>query len=226
MSLDTMITEMTFFGVFLVPAFLLREIVKPIQKLFIPSSIIGGVIALVGGQQILGLWEVPSSFGSYSGTLIRFVMCALIFGVTLNLEKLKSYADYMMVVHSVYGWQMALGIALGAFMCIIWPSLPVGWGFQGVQSFYGGHGQAGAAGAVFEELTGSTDITSIGMVLSTFRPCLCHDHWHGGGKLRRAPGLGRVSTGTPEAAASFLWRGAAPRRRRPAWGQLRLTHLD
>lgn len=168
MSFDTMITEMTFFGVFLIAGFLLREIVKPIQKLFIPSSIIGGVIALVGGQQILGLWEVPSSFGSYSGTLIRFVMCALIFGVTLNLEKLKSYADYMMVVHSVYGWQMALGIALGAFMCIIWPSLPVGWGFQGVQSFYGGHGTAGAAGAVFEELTGSTDITSIGMVLSTF----------------------------------------------------------
>lgn len=95
MSFDTMITEMTFFGVFLIAGFLLREIVKPIQKLFIPSSIIGGVIALVGGQQILGLWEVPSSFGSYSGTLIRFVMCALIFGVTLNLEKLKSYADYM-----------------------------------------------------------------------------------------------------------------------------------
>ncbi|GKH49723.1 sodium/glutamate symporter [Eubacteriales bacterium] len=168
MTFGAMLTEMTIFGVFLIAGFLIRELIKPLQKLFIPSSIIGGVIALVGGQQILGLWEVPASFSSYSGTLIRFVMCSIIFGVTLNLDKMKSYGDYMMVVHSVYGWQMALGIGLGALFCKIWPSLPTGWGFQGVQSFYGGHGTAGAAGAVFEEITASTDVTSIGMVLATF----------------------------------------------------------
>ena len=74
----------------------------------------------------------------------------------------------MMVVHSVYGWQMALGIGLGALFCIVWTDLPTGWGFQGVQAFYGGHGTVGASGAVFEEITGSADCTSIGMVMATF----------------------------------------------------------
>lgn len=168
MTFGSMFTEMTIFGVFLIAGFLVRELVKPLQKLFIPASIVGGLIALVGGQQLLGLWKVPSSFAFYSGTMIRFVMCSIVFGVTLNLNKLKSYGDYMMIIHSSFGWQMALGIGLGALFCKIWPSLPTGWGFQGVESFYGGHGTAGAAGAVFEEITGSADITSIGMVLATF----------------------------------------------------------
>lgn len=168
MTFNQMLNELSIFGVFLLVGFLLREIIKPLQKLFIPASVIGGVVALIMGQQVFGIIEVPASFSSYSGALIRVVMAAVVFGVTVNVDKLKSYGDYMMVVHSIYGLQMFIGIALGSLFCFIWPKLPIGWGFQGVQSFYGGHGTAGAAGAVFEELTGSADITGIGMVLATF----------------------------------------------------------
>ena len=168
MTFNQMLNDLVLFGVFLLAGFFIREIIKPIQKLFIPASVIGGLLALVLGEQCLGLIAVPASFSQYSGALIRVVMAALVFGVSMNMDKAKSYADYMLACHSVYGGQMLIGVALGAVFCVVWPSLPTGWGFQGVQSFYGGHGTAGAAGAVFEELTGGADITGIGMVLSTF----------------------------------------------------------
>ena len=126
MTFNEMLNELTIFGVFLLVGFLLREVIKPLQKLFIPASVIGGVVALILGPQVLGIIEVPASFASYSGALIRVVMAAVVFGVTINIDKLKSYGDYMMVVHSVYGLQMFLGIALGSLLCIIWPNLPIG----------------------------------------------------------------------------------------------------
>lgn len=38
MTFGAMLTEMTIFGVFLIAGFLIRELIKPLQKLFIPSS--------------------------------------------------------------------------------------------------------------------------------------------------------------------------------------------
>lgn len=168
MTVNSLLTDLTVMSLFLIIGFLVREVVKPLQKLFLPASIIGGIIALILGPQVLGLAAIPKSFSAYSGALIRFVMCALIFGVSMNRQKLKSYGDYMMVVHSVYGMQMFVGIALGSFFCAIWNGLPTGWGFQAVQAFYGGHGTVSAAGSVFEGITGSQDATAIGLVMATF----------------------------------------------------------
>ena len=166
--MNEILTDLTVLGVFLLIGLVVREIVKPLQKIFLASSIIGGLLLLALGPQVLNLVEVPDSFSGYSGAMIRFIMCALVFGTNISKEKLVSYGDYMMVVHSVYGWQMALGLGLGALFCQIWPSLPEGWGFLAVQAFYGGHGTSAAAGGVFQEVTGSSDYTDLGIVMATF----------------------------------------------------------
>lgn len=167
MTVNSLLSDLALLGSFLLAGFFIREICRPLQRLFIPSCVIGGVLALLLGPQVLGLVEIPASFSQLSGSLIRLVMTGLVFGVAIDRQKIASYADYMMAVHSVYGGQMALGVLLGAGLCIVWPDLPTGWGLQGVMSFYGGHGTAGATGAVFEEL-GVEGVTGIGMVLSTF----------------------------------------------------------
>lgn len=166
--MSAILTDLTVLGVFLLLGMVIRQIVKPLQKIFLASSIIGGLLLLALGPQCLNLVAVPESFSGYSGAMIRFIMCALVFGTDINRSKLESYGDYMMVVHSVYGWQMALGLGLGAIMCKIWPTLPEGWGFLAVQAFYGGHGTAAAAGGVFQEATGLADYTDLGIVLATF----------------------------------------------------------
>lgn len=166
MTLSALQDDLIIFGVFLIIGFILREWIKPLQKLFLPASVIGGVVALVSGQQLLGWVNIPESFSSFSGVLINLVMTTLIFGITMNTKRLKSYMDYSAISLGIYGVQSALGIIIGSLLLIFWPMMPQGWGVMGVFSFYGGHGTAGATGAVFEEL-GVAGNLGIGMILAT-----------------------------------------------------------
>ena len=106
--------------------FFVREIVKPIQKLFLPASLIGGLLALILGQQMLGLVEIPESFSKFSNVLIAPIMAALLFGVTINRKKVVGYLDYICVEQGIYGMQMVVGAALGALLAVLWPGLPKG----------------------------------------------------------------------------------------------------
>ncbi len=167
MTVASLFSDMILIGVFMLAGFFVREVVKPIQKLFLPASLIGGMIALIIGQQALGLVEIPKSFSSFSSVLIAPIMAALLFGVTINKEKMVGYLDYICVEQGIYGMQMCVGAGLGALLAVVWPGLPKGWGAMGVFAFQGGHGNAGAAAETFEGL-GVPENLSIGMVLATF----------------------------------------------------------
>ena len=167
MTVASLFSDMILIGVFMLAGFFVREIVKPIQKLFLPASLIGGLLALILGQQMLGLVEIPESFSKFSNVLIAPIMAALLFGVTINKKKVVGYMDYICVEQGIYGMQMAVGAALGALLAVLWPGLPKGWGTMGVFAFQGGHGNAGAAGQTYENL-GIPENLSVGMVLATF----------------------------------------------------------
>lgn len=71
MSVASLFKDIQVLGLFMLLGFILREICKPIQKLYIPTAMLGGFIALILGQQVLGIMEVPETFDSYSGVLDR-----------------------------------------------------------------------------------------------------------------------------------------------------------
>lgn len=167
MTVSSLFNDMVIIALFMLAGFFVREIVKPIQKLFLPSSLIGGLLALILGPQLLNLVEVPSSFSSFSNVLIAPIMAALLFGVTINRKKIVGYLDYICVEQAIYGMQMCVGAGLGAALALLWPGLPLGWGSMGVFAFQGGHGNAGAAGQTYTDL-GIPENMSIGMVLATF----------------------------------------------------------
>ena len=166
MTVKEMFSDILFMCVFLVIGFGLREIIRPLKKIYLPASVIGGALLLIIGEQCFGLVTVPSSFSSFSSVLIDMIMCALVFGITFSLDKVKSYADYCCVAFSFYGWQIAVGVILGLVLTPIWSGLPEGWGVMGPFCFYGGHGTAASAGAVFEQL-GVEGNTDLGMIFST-----------------------------------------------------------
>ena len=147
--------------------FFIREIFKPVQKLFLPSSLIGGLLLLLLGHQAMGIIAVPESFHELPGVLIDIVMASLVFGVNFNREKISSYLDYSCVTMTSYGMQMCLGVGLGWILSKIWTGLPQGWGVMGVFSFHGGHGTAAATASAFQKL-GVDGNMAVGMVLSTF----------------------------------------------------------
>ena len=103
MTVASLFSDMILIGVFMLAGFFVREIVKPIQKLFLPASLIGGLLALILGQQMLGLVEIPESFSKFSNVLIAPIMAALLFGVTINKKKVVGYMDYICVEQGIYG---------------------------------------------------------------------------------------------------------------------------
>lgn len=113
MTVASLCNDILVLAVFLLVGFFVRELCKPLQKLFLPSSLIGGLILLLLGQQILGVVEVPESFGSIPSVMIDIVMAATVFGVTINRKKLGSYLDYSCMTMTSYGMQLGLGVLLG-----------------------------------------------------------------------------------------------------------------
>lgn len=166
MTVKSMFADILLICVFLVAGFAVREVIRPLKKIYLPASVIGGAVLLILGQQCLNIVTVPDCFSSFSTILIDMIMCALVFGLTFNMDKVKSYADYCCVGFSMYGWQVAVGAILGLLLTPIWPGLPEGWGVMGPFCFYGGHGTAASAGAAFEQL-GIEGNTDIGMIFST-----------------------------------------------------------
>lgn len=166
MTIRQLLNMMCELSMFMLLGFFVREFIKPLQKLFLSSSLIGGVLMLIAGQQGLGLLTVPKALNSLPGVLIDLVVVSLIFGVSFNKKNIHSYLDYVCLPMPTYGMQMCVGVLLGAFLKKIWPGLPTGWGVMGVFSFSGGHGTAAAAAASFDKL-GIEGNMAVGMVLST-----------------------------------------------------------
>lgn len=162
-----MLEDVAVLSILLLIGFALREIIKPLQKMFLSASVIAGILGLVLGEQVLGIIQLPSSFNEINGPFSVIMMTGLIFGVKITVDRVRSYADYCLSLFAVWAMQIVVGLLLGLLFVKIWPGLYEGWGIIGVWSFFGGHPIAASGGAVFEEL-GIPNIASMGMVTSTF----------------------------------------------------------
>ena len=108
MTVASFCDDMLILAVFMLVGFFVREIAKPLQKLFLSSSLIGGLVLLILGPQIAGVVNVPESFSSMPSVMIDIVMATTVFGVTINRKKMGSYLDYSCMTMTSYGMQMAL----------------------------------------------------------------------------------------------------------------------
>ena len=66
MTIKTLCSDMLLLAVFMLMGFFIREYIKPLQKLFLPASLIGGLLILLLGQQVLGVVTVPDSYSECS----------------------------------------------------------------------------------------------------------------------------------------------------------------
>ncbi len=172
MTFSSLFNDLIVLFAFLLVGFVIRELVKPLQRIYIPASIIGGVVALILGPQVLDLVALPKSFSSMASVMITLVLTCSVIGVDMDKSKASAYVTHLCIMVSIYGMQMFVGSWIGALMEGIWPALPFGWGSEGVFSFWGGHGTAASAGAAWEEY-GIVGNTSIGMIMSTLGVISC-----------------------------------------------------
>ena len=148
---------------------LLRVKIKLIQKLFIPPSLLAGLLGLVFGPNGLGWLPLSNNVSTYSAILIAVVFAALPF--SSPRFKMKQVAGRVgpMWVYSQFGmlFQWAVMGLFGLLVLrLIWPELHPAFGVMLPTGFYGGHGTAAAIGSAFDGL-GWDEAASLGMTTAT-----------------------------------------------------------
>ncbi len=148
---------------------LIRVKVKLIQKLFIPPSLIAGVLGLAFGPNGLGWLPLSGSMGTYAAVLIALVFGALPLSspkfsakeIAGRVGPMWAYAQLGMLV------QWGLAGLFGIFVLkLFWPELNDAFGVMLSTGFYGGHGTAAAIGEAFNGL-GWDEAASLGMTTAT-----------------------------------------------------------
>lgn len=162
-------TDMGIIFALILVAKVIRVKIKIVQQLFIPPSLIAGILGLTFGPNGIGWLPLSGNLGTYAA-----VMIALVFGaLPLSSPKvpMKEVAHRLGPVwaYAQLGLLLQWGI-LGLFgiygLKLIWPNLNDAFGVMVPTGFYGGHGTAAAIGSAFKEL-GWDEALSLGMTTAT-----------------------------------------------------------
>ena len=143
----TLFTDFGFISFLLLIGKYLRVKVKWIQKLFIPPSLIAGLLGLILGPNGLDWIPFSNYLSDYSAILIAFVFGAL--PLSSPKIKMKTVTEKVgpMWAYAQLGFllQWALVGLFGIFVLkMLWPNLNDAFGIMLPTGFYGGHGTAAA----------------------------------------------------------------------------------
>lgn len=170
--MDSSFTEsIVVLGVILLMARFIKRGSTLLQRFFIPSCLVAGVIGLVFGPQVLG--TIPSEITDYwkqfPKFLINIVFAGLFLGrVIPSLKDIWKQAGPMIAFGNTLAWgQYVLGIGLTLFFLTpVFGTNPLAGALIEI-SFEGGHGTAAGLAPVFNEL-GWSDGTDVALALATF----------------------------------------------------------
>lgn len=95
----------------------LRRRVGIFQRLLMPASITGGILALILGPEVLGWIPFSDSMGTYTTLLIAFVFASMAYSMDLGGEVAKNSRSMWAYSTSMFLGQWGLFIVLGACMC-------------------------------------------------------------------------------------------------------------
>ena len=147
----------------------LRAKVKLVQKLFIPPSLIAGLLGLALGPNGLDWLPFSGELGTYASILIAIVFAALpLSSASAPFKQIVRTAGPMWA-YAQLGMLLQWGIIglIGLFVFrAIWPDLHPAFAMMVPTGFYGGHGTAAAIGSAFEGLNWA-EARSLGMMTAT-----------------------------------------------------------
>lgn len=168
MSAWDLFLDLGWIGLLILIAVVLRATVRPIQSLFLPASLIAGLMGLVLGPNVLGIIPFSSALPTYAAILIAVVFAALPF--TSQVANLGSIMRSVRTMWSVsqaavlLQWGIGLLFTLG-LLAFIFRGLPDGFGLMLAAGFMGGHGTAAALADGFGDSW--EQASSLGMTAAT-----------------------------------------------------------
>ncbi len=165
----TLFSDIGFICILLLVGKIIRVYVKFIQKLFIPPSLIAGVLGLALGPNGLDIIPFSDNLGTYAAILIALVFAALPLSspkftakeVASRVGPMWAFAQFGLL----FQWAAA-GLFGLLIINVIWPEINSAFGIMLSTGFYGGHGTAAAIGEAFNNL-GWEEASSLGMTTAT-----------------------------------------------------------
>lgn len=148
----SLLVDVGIIGLLLAVGTLLRALIKPLQTLMIPASVLGGFIGLALGPQGLGILPFSEYLGTYASVLIVVVFACVAMTDDFDIRKIgrniASFASYGVLI---YAAQVTLGMLF--VLILLQPLFGVGDSFGALlfAGWAGGFGTAAAMGAAFEE---------------------------------------------------------------------------
>lgn len=155
-TITNFILYLSIIGVLLFVATLLRLKVPFLKKAFIPASLIAGILGLILGPYVLGVFppEMRSSFSAMPTPFIVIVFACMMLGTKHNVSKeaLIGAAPSIVQCYTYSFTQVGLTALLtGLIFTPLWGTNPM-FGSVIEIGFEGGHGTAGGMTEVFQEL--------------------------------------------------------------------------
>ena len=152
-------------SILLAIGYFLRMKVKLFQRLFLPASIIGGLIGLIIGPQILGLYSpvhvtYTASISEWSGVLLAVTFACSFLGE--SMEKItKQAVSATLVAHQAQA-------VLGMIVAFLFQSVvPIGFGLIPLFALYGGIGWSVPVATIFEEEGYWTNAVPVAITIAT-----------------------------------------------------------
>lgn len=167
------VQDFAYGGFLLLIGYILRSKIKILQKLYIPASVIGGVVGLLLGNQVLGKicpfsFNFSANMSALAMPLLAIVFCTQLIDAKFDKRMIKSGLSVGLLnsgtaclQNAVCGVVMLVLIAVGA------SKAPIGMSTMPFTGFYGGHGVPAIAANIFEGL-GHWDASSATSVGTTF----------------------------------------------------------
>lgn len=175
----SLVFDFAYASILLLIAKVIRVKIPIIQRTYIPTPLLAGILGIVGGKYFLNIIPFSDAAAGYGGILMTVLICTMFLGnpkgnYTFG-RVMTEMGDTFLTNAIAYCSQWGIGLLSGFFLVkLIWPELSEFFGLMMPSGFAGGHGTAAAFGSVFAEAgwadAGSIAVTfaTIGMLLGTF----------------------------------------------------------
>lgn len=163
----TVITDFGIIALLLLISKVIRVKWRLMQRLFIPTPLIAGLLGLALGPNGAGWLPLSSHTGTYASILIACVFACLPFTSASRKTFNKDVGRMWVYAQSGLILQWTLGAVLGLTLVrALWPGLNPAFGLALPAGFCGGHGTAAAIGTAFAGYN-YEDMLSIAMTSAT-----------------------------------------------------------
>src|SRR5690625_476845 len=146
----TILIDAGLIGLLLIIGAGLRAVIKPIQTLMIPASVIAGVLGLVLGPEVLGWLPLSDQLSTYSSVLIAIVFAAVAMTDDFDIRKINRNVGGF-AAHGVLMYALQVALGMGFVLVLLQPLFgsPDALGTVLFAGWVGGYGTAAAMGDAF-----------------------------------------------------------------------------